>query len=123
MRTSKHAKAQMQELVRQIFASTLALHSRNITHRDLKTSNVVWRLRSKDDAAPHESSLFVVLIDFSSAYSLEAAWLFGEEGPSLDEETRDSLPPERVWSHDAALTPRPSFDSWSIGVLILEVYM
>jgi hypothetical protein len=48
--------------------------------------------------------------------------LYGAEGPTVDEETRDSVPPERVFGV-GQLTPNPSFDSWSIGVLMLEVYV
>jgi hypothetical protein len=49
-----------------------------------------------------------------------AQGLYGAEGPTVDEETRDSVPPERVFGV-GQLTPNPSFDSWSIGVLMLEV--
>jgi len=186
--------------MRQIFETLSVLSTANITHRDIKSSNVVWGLkpprekgksrrrrrprptaesRSPRDPAPetkrggdekyedsadnNESSrdddgsfdekqprLYVALIDFSSAYSQEALalGLFGVDGPSADEETREAMPPERVfastfssssssssskpstspgptsssWS-DSSLVPSPSFDTWSVGVLLLELLL
>ena len=132
MRTMAGGRARVAEVMAQLLTAAAAIHERNTTHRDIKTSNVVLSLRpanananannkdsNKDGAgtdhggggggggeegsgdAPSSSpspspSLHFMLIDFSSAYSPEALrrGLFGTEGPTRNEETVDSMPPE-----------------------------
>ncbi len=66
----------------------------------------------------------VTLLDFSSAWSVEAerAGLYGSTGPTRDEETVEYMPPERLLD-DSATKPSPTQDAWAIGVVLLEVLL
>jgi serine/threonine protein phosphatase PrpC/serine/threonine protein kinase len=150
LRTSSYGRSQLQELLRQIFEGLAALHATNVTHRDVKTSNVLWGLRDADSSnnAASDSHLKVILIDFSSAYNSEALRLvfFGPMGPTSDEETLEAMPPERIFAdmdsdlipgafeHDVGggdgsdttvhmIVPSPTGDVWSAGVLFLEILL
>lgn len=53
--------------------------------------------------------------------------MYGPTGPSEEEETRESMPPERFLAllqdegDGETYQPSPAYDSWSIGVFILEL--
>ena len=146
LRTSSFGRSQLQELLRQIFQGLAALHASNITHRDIKSSNVLWGLWDSDSGTNPSSSsqLKVNMIDFSSAYDSESLrrGLFGPMGPTSDEETLEAMPPERIFSDMYSespsnafdnrseeegqadfLVPSPTADIWSAGVLFLEILL
>jgi serine/threonine protein kinase len=65
-----------------------------------------------------------VLGDFSSGYDTFTSQNFYTGGPSRAEQTDEYAPPEAIFGsayRNAKLDP--SFDSWSIGVLVLELLL
>ena len=76
--------------------------------------------------------LQISVIDFSSAYSDEHAHMFDPLGPSIDEETAEYSPPEVLMQspppppplvYRRQYTPTIAYDSWSAGILMLELLM
>jgi serine/threonine protein phosphatase PrpC len=146
LRTSSFGRSQLQELLRQIFEGLAGLHASNVTHRDIKTSNVLWGLwdPTSDAHLSSRSHLKVNLIDFSSAYDSESLQqgFFGPAGPTSNEETLEAMPPERIFAdmysdsppntfEDGSRkggkadvhVPSPMADIWSAGVLFLEMLL
>ena len=119
LRRSAEGPAWFRDLARKLLAGAAELHGRGVVHRDLKLSNVAVALG--DDGA-----LRVAVIDLSSAWSpaAEAAGLFGDFGPSREEETVEYMPPEVLFAdEDAFYAPAPAYDAWSLGVLLLELLL
>lgn len=80
-------------------------------------------IQSFDGAAPQ---LNCVLGDFSSAYNLFTSRNLYSRGPSRLEQTAEYAPPEAVFGHlynNSAVGLTPSFDSWSIGIVALELLL
>ena len=114
----------------QILESAAGLHHIGITHRDIKPSNIMCKsnfdannLESLDGLSPH---LNCVLGDFSSAYNFFTSRNLYNRRPSRLEQTDEYAPPEAIFGHlynNSASELTPSFDSWSIGIVALELLL
>ena len=121
----------MREVLKQILSAAARLHYQGIVHRDIKPSNVlckadidlenVFDLLQLDNANVH-----CVLGDFSSAWDSFADQNLYSDGPSAMEQTEEYAPPEArlgpSWVPFHEDKPE-SYDSWSIGVLALELLL
>ena len=132
----------LRHIVRQAMEGVAALHRRSVTHRDLKPGNVIIQAAHTDTEAEEgdghgasssttggrRSLPSVRLADFGSAVDAEVlqphVGLYPESGPSVAEETEGYQPPEASLGGDAfdAYHP-PSYDLWSMGVLLLELLL
>ncbi|CAJ1387519.1 unnamed protein product [Effrenium voratum] len=112
----------------QLLQGIAVTHSANITHRDVKGSNVFVT-----DTWPP----VVRLGDFGSALktppSEEVRKMYGREGPSDDDETLEYKPPEaglfdslllhKVGLERSSSWRSKSYDLWSLGILLLEMVL
>ena len=68
-----------------------------------------------------------VLGDFSSAYDDYSSRNLYTRGPSRLEQTNEYAPPEAIfgdaYNNTSGLGITPSFDSWSIGIVALEILL
>ena len=129
----------MRDVLRQILSATAQLHKRGIVHRDIKPSNVMCKSdRPLDDDHPlfddssSSTSLSIPTIhcrlgDFSSGWDRYTSSMLYTKGPTSGEQTDEYAPPESFFA-GALDTPfdeeKPqSYDSWSIGVLALELLL
>eukprot|EP00439_Symbiodinium_sp_Y106_P070680 s1444_g12.t1 len=112
----------------QLLQGLAVAHHANITHRDVKGSNVFVT-----DTWPP----VVRLGDWGSALKTppteEVRKLYGQEGPTEDDETSEYKPPE-AGLFDAELLKRlglrssrawrsRAYDLWSLGILLLELVL
>ena len=119
--TGVHGKDILKSILKQLLRSSAKLHERGIVHRDIKPSNIMCRM---DDS---NAQMNCVLGDFSSAYDEFSAGHLYSHGPSRAEQTDEYAPPEVLfgtsqWVPFDELKPE-SYDSWSIGVVILEMLL
>lgn len=73
-----------------------------------------------------EPQINCVVGDFSSAYDDYSSDTFYTGGPSRLEHTNEYAPPEAFFGftyNDTSVGISPSFDLWSVGILILEVLL
>ena len=73
-----------------------------------------------------EPHINCVLGDFSSAYDDESSKTYYTGGPSRLEHTNEYAPPEAIFGfayNDTSVGIAPSFDLWSVGILVLEVLL
>ena len=78
----------LRRIAKGMLRGLMLVHQRNVTHRDVKPSNVIV---SKDEHGSHE----IRLADFGSAVDpFSAATLYGAAGPTLDELSLGYAPPE-----------------------------
>jgi len=114
----------LKDILRQILTSAAKLHERGVVHRDIKPSNIMC----STDNILNEFGINCVLGDFSSAWDDFSAEKFYSKGPSAAEQTNEYAPPEvlvlnnRRWIPFFQTKPE-SYDSWSIGVVILELLL
>eukprot|EP01041_Mallomonas_annulata_P000203 gene203-366_t len=116
LRTSDSNGEGMRGILHQLISGLVELHKHGITHRDVKPSNILLNA---------ESVPKLLIADFSSAISnnvLENG-LYGEKGPSIDEESPQYMPPEVIFSDGSPYDEHnpESYDSWSVGVVLLEM--
>ena len=109
-----------------------ALHDNGIVHRDIKPSNIICK---SNIALEHVQSISMdappqiqcVLGDFSSAYDDYTSRNLYTRGPSGLEQTNEYAPPEAIFGDAYNVTSgvgiTPSFDSWSVGIVALEVLL
>lgn len=118
-------------LLQQILQAVAFLHENEVIHRDIKPSNVMCK-SNVDSLSPEKIQSFrlqdfkikCVLGDFSSGYDSFTSQNFYSSGPSRSEQTDEYAPPEAIFGTTYRLAKLdPSFDSWSIGVLILELLL
>lgn len=106
-------------IIYQVLEGLSELHSKNITHRDLKLENILLE----------PSSMKVRIGDLGSAARASddvslAASLFPPRGPTIREETARYTPPERMgMGLDDVIDPHPSFDIWCVGIVWLEMVL
>ena len=123
----------MREVLRQILESAARLADIGIVHRDIKPSNVMCKtgidfvdILDSDVFDSDVSKIECVLGDFSSAWDRFSDQNLYAKGPSMDEQTQEYSPPEALigtsWIPFNSDKPE-SYDSWSIGVLALELLL
>ena len=122
-------KKMIKTILHQILESAAVLHHEGIAHRDIKPSNILCR-SNIDIERPRRLQLndeiFCKLGDFSSAYDDVVAHHYYTGGPSRKEQTDEYAPPEAIFGYayeNAREHLSPSFDSWSIGVVALELLL
>ena len=119
----------LQSVLRQILAAAAYLHEHGIVHRDIKPSNVMCNsdVPLNDLYVLEElPDIHCVLGDFSSAWDEYSNESLYTKGPSPGEQTDEYAPPESYigdsWIPFQKAQPQ-SYDSWSIGVLALELLL
>jgi serine/threonine protein kinase len=122
-------KALLRDVLRQILTAAAFLHDHGIVHRDIKPSNVMCKsdqdLLNIQISEAHPT-LKCVLGDFSSGWNNFTAEHLYTNGASPAEQTDEYAPPESYlglsWVPFDESKPQ-SYDSWSIGVLTLELLL
>lgn len=117
----------IKNIVYQLLLGLKVAHAKNVTHRDIKLSNVFLT-----DSWPPA----VRLGDWGSALvtppPVDFLELYGEHGPNAGDETSGYQPPEVVFSNgllERVGTPRAgqwrdvTYDLWSLGVMLLELIL
>ena len=126
----------LKSILKQILTSAAYLHKQGIVHRDIKPSNIMCQIGMKEDE-DQEMQLFkyqnvnCVLGDFSSAIDEYTSHHLYSGGPSIAEQTDEYTPPEILLRKNKTWNPftnhrkknMESYDSWSIGVVILELLL
>lgn len=126
-------RALMREVLRQILESAARLAGMGIVHRDIKPSNVMCKtdvdfvdILDLDLFDADVAKIECVIGDFSSAWDRFSDQNLYAKGPSMDEQTQEYSPPEALignsWIPFNSDKPE-SYDSWSIGVLALELLL
>jgi len=114
-------KSILKNILSQILSSAAKLHERGIIHRDVKPSNIMC------DISHGFAHILCRLGDFSSAYDDYSAEYLYLKGPSRSEQTDEYAPPEVLFSESEWIpfddVKPESYDSWSIGVVILELLL
>ena len=120
----------MKGVLRQILSSAAFLHERGVIHRDIKPSNVMCRtnLDGETQRFGDGDTPFVncSLGDFSSAWNEFTNRNLYSKGPSRADQTDEYAPPEAMFDdayNDMPITLAPAFDSWSIGIIALELLL
>ncbi|KAL3908560.1 MAG: hypothetical protein SGILL_008436, partial [Bacillariaceae sp.] len=113
----------------EILSAAAILHQKGIVHRDIKPSNVMCKAEKLMGDLFMLDKLPVIecrLGDFSSGWDAYTSENLYTNGPSPGEQTDEYAPPESFigpnWIPFANEKPQ-SYDSWSIGVLILELLL
>lgn len=126
----------LKSILKQILTSAAYLHKQGIVHRDIKPSNIMCQIGMKEDE-DQEMQFFkyqnvnCVLGDFSSAIDEYTSHHLYSGGPSIAEQTDEYTPPEILLRKNKTWNPftnhrkknMESYDSWSIGVVILELLL
>jgi serine/threonine protein kinase len=119
----------MRVILYEILSAAAILHQKGIVHRDIKPSNIMCN----GDAMLHDifatdkmPTIECRLGDFSSGWDHYTADHLYTNGPSPWEQTDEYAPPESYlgpnWIPFSKDKPQ-SYDSWSIGVTILELLL
>jgi len=119
----------LRTVLKQILSAASILHEAGIVHRDIKPSNVMCISDEPLDDLYALSSLPNIrcrLGDFSSGWNDYTNCNLYTNGPSPAEQTDEYAPPEAYidpqWKPFDERNPQ-SYDSWSIGVLALELLL
>ena len=127
---SGEGRTLIQKVLKDILTAADHLHRHGIVHRDIKPSNVmcnVDRGSSYKQMRREINDVHCVLGDFSSAVdSFTSANLYSNGGPSAAEQTTEYAPPESLFgsaTSDLDFDRPQSYDSWSIGVVALEMLL
>lgn len=118
----------VREVLRQIIEAGAYLHANGIVHRDIKPSNILCKTNLEWDdrqvKIPDLPLVKCVLGDFSSAWNTFVGENLYTGGPSRLEQTDEYAPPEALFGN--YISPwllGPTFDSWSIGIVALELLL
>jgi len=116
LREDEEGAVKMREIWRDVLKGVEVIHSKKMTHRDIKPGNIFVRQDARSNA---------VLGDFGSAVDKEALGRFySRDGPSKGESSLDYAPPEVIFgSIPYSLSHPLSYDLWSVGVLFLEMWL
>ena len=76
-----------------------------------------------ESSSPLDTSVRCVLGDFSSAWNKFTDENLYTGGPSREEQTDEYAPPESFFDPDSPWLLSPAFDSWSIGIVALELLL
>ncbi|KAG7346445.1 serine/threonine protein kinase [Nitzschia inconspicua] len=116
-------------LLYEILSAAAILHQKGIVHRDIKPSNIMCKgdqVMSDLLISDKMPTIDCRLGDFSSGWDHYTANHLYTKGPSPWEQTDEYAPPESYlgphWIPFSAEKPE-SYDSWSIGVTILELLL
>ena len=138
----------MQNTLREVLSAAAELHKRGIVHRDIKPSNVMCKSNvpiddyihsyeefefdddddddNNDDDSSSLPNMHCRLGDFSSGWDQYTNEHLYTKGPTPGEQTNEYAPPESFvgpnWVPFYKDKPQ-SYDSWSIGVLALELLL
>ena len=122
-------KELMRHVLHQILSAAATLHEHGIVHRDIKPSNVMCTSDIAIDnlyTLRRFPNIQCRLGDFSSGWDKYSDEHLYTKGPSPAEQTDEYAPPESYlgpsWTPFDTEQPQ-SFDSWSIGVLVLELLL
>jgi serine/threonine protein phosphatase PrpC/serine/threonine protein kinase len=110
----------LRDILYQILSGAKHLQESHVVHRDIKPSNVFCKL----DATLRPQCVLGDLSSGVDEFSLKN--LYSNESPSSSQQTLQYTPPEHRLNLDATPTQisyEAAFDSWSIGVLVLEVLL
>mmetsp|Transcript_42101 Transcript_42101/g.101542 ORF Transcript_42101/g.101542 Transcript_42101/m.101542 type:complete len:1109 (-) Transcript_42101:236-3562(-) len=121
----------LRTVLQHILSSAALLHENGKVHRDIKPSNVMCSTKNPPsydwNGVPQLSNIECRLGDFSSAWDNDyIATNLYTKGPSPAEQTDEYAPPESYISDEWVPfdKERPqSYDSWSVGVLALELLL
>jgi serine/threonine protein kinase len=119
----------MRVVLYEILSAAAILHQKGIVHKDIKPSNVMCKAEKLMGDLLSLDKMPVIecrLGDFSSAWDRYTSETLYTNGPSPGEQTDEYAPPESFigpnWIPFASEKPQ-TYDSWSIGVLILELLL
>jgi serine/threonine protein phosphatase PrpC len=121
----------MRSVLHQILSAAALLHEHGIVHRDIKPSNVMCTSDIELDdmyttTLEKLPNIHCRLGDFSSGWDQYTSENLYTKGPSPAEQTDEYAPPESYigpnWVPFHEHKPQ-SYDSWSIGVLALELLL
>jgi serine/threonine protein kinase len=125
LQVSRLGRDIMRQILRQLLEAAMVLHEHGMVHRDIKPSNILCQtnINASIPAIPEDVHVQCVLADFSSAWDAFSHIHFYTGGPSKNELTMEYMPPEVVVGDNKDLLLRPSYDSWSIGIVALEMLL
>ena len=128
----KRGRLFLQKTLRDILEAAAELHKRGIVHRDIKPSNVMCQfdqvvsVEELFESEKYMPDISCKLGDFSSGWDRYTSENLYTKGPSPREQTEEYAPPESYvgpyWVPFDEDKPQ-SYDSWSIGVLALELLL
>jgi len=126
-------KTLIRDVLEQVLTAAAFLHSNGIVHRDIKPSNIMCTVKREtafnrlDPFDREVRSVDCRVGDFSSAVDkfTSSNMYTSTKGPSAAEQTNEYSPPEALFGPSSTFDPiRPqSYDSWSIGVVALELLL
>ena len=148
-RATLDGRRMLREVLRQTLEGMAFTHAQGIGHRDVKPANLLVAFggekrrkrgggEGSKSSCASKSAIRVRLADFGSAVDDHAlASLYGQEGPTAAQQTREYAPPEsfgagtvftnggadadEIKPKQTAHTSYAAYDMWSFGVVSLEV--
>lgn len=119
----------MRFILTQVLKAAEKLHENGIVVRDIKPSNILCTsieelvMDGELGNGFDPDSFRCILGDFSSAWDTFVARNLYTRGPSRAEQTDEYAPPEAIFGSYNETILTPAFDSWSIGILALELLL
>eukprot|EP01135_Chromosphaera_perkinsii_P009291 Nk52_evm43s1705 gene=Nk52_evmTU43s1705 len=106
-------------IVYEVLLALSSIHEKNVTHRDVKSSNILMRFNYITDEVEIKLSDFGSAVDNNNPHRL-----YANEGPTKDELSMDYAPPEVIFGDlPYSLAHPTSYDMWSVGILMLEMVL